>query len=300
MGEDDGRQSGWYTVGGTLAAAGCTLFPLGLTSTQQSQTLQLLGLLAFVCGLAIIFYAMMGRRRVAHDTHPAASTTGKQSVSPRLQVAIIISASLTAIGVGSFFIIDRAHLQNNSGATMYAITADTDSYAGPSTQGYVVQGSVSVNTQVRVTCTVYGEPASPDVTDSLWDYTDHGWVDNRYVSTGTTKPTAPGCDGTTSNPSAGANLPTKSSGPYVVIAQEGAGVPLRAQPVLGSPAILELAAGTFVRIQCTIVKGPIIPAPRAIGSTGSDNVWDQIVDPDGWVPDSYVATYSKNPVAPPC
>src|SRR5690348_8525546 len=111
MGDDSGRQSGWYTVGGTLTAAGCTLFPLGLTSNPQSQTLQLLGFLAFVGGLTIIFCAMIDRRAVgtgslapgpgqptgqathggalrpqganAHNTPPGAPVGRNQPVSPR-------------------------------------------------------------------------------------------------------------------------------------------------------------------------------------------------------------------------
>ncbi len=328
MGDGSDRQSGWYTVGGTLAAAGCALFPVGLTSTPQSKTLQLLGLVAFVGGLAIIFYAMIGRRAVdtrpvvldqsqptgqatrdgvsspqspnVHGTPPATPAAGKQPGSRRFQLVAVISASLAVIGLGSFFIIGPGHLQDNSVAAGEVVTANTSSYAGPSTQGYAVLGNVSVNTQVRVICTVYGEPASPGAGNALWDYTDHGWLNNQFISTGTVKPIAAGCGGTTSKPSAGVNLPTRSSGPYAVIAQEGSGVPVRAQPSLGSPTIHELAAGTFVWIQCTVSKGPVVPAPRAIGSAGSDNIWDQIVDSSGWVPDSYVATYTKNSVAPSC
>ena len=43
-----------------------------------------------------------------------------------------------------------------------------------------------------------------------------------------------------------------------------------------------------------------IPAPRALGPAHTNNVWDRIATPFGWIPDSFVATYSVAPVAPPC
>jgi hypothetical protein len=99
VGEDADRQSGWYAVGGALTAAGCALFPLGLAITPRSQTLQFLGLIAFVAGLAIIICAMIGRRPANKKT-----TFG----FPRSQV-VTISVSLLVISAGGFVIFGQGH-----------------------------------------------------------------------------------------------------------------------------------------------------------------------------------------------
>jgi hypothetical protein len=54
MQDDGGQQAGLYGLGGAIAGAGGVLFSLGLTLNPRSQTLQFLGLIAFVAGLAII------------------------------------------------------------------------------------------------------------------------------------------------------------------------------------------------------------------------------------------------------
>lgn len=189
MQDDSGRQSGWYAAGGVLAAAGTTLFTLGLTMSPRSQTFQFLGLIAFVAGLACIICAMTGRPTVNPKTatpaesqsteqvtvddlsHPGghrvskkpvpASITKKAPGSPRSQ-AITVAASLLVIGVGGFAIFSQGRQQANQGPTVPVITGGagtTDAYAGPSTQGYVVVRTISANAHVRVICTVYGEPA---------------------------------------------------------------------------------------------------------------------------------------------
>jgi hypothetical protein len=94
MPDDSGRQSGWYAVGAALTAAGCALFPLGLTTTPRSHTLQFLGLIAFVAGLAVIICAMIGRRPPA--------TSG-----PTRFQSITVVASLLVIGVGGFAIFNQ-------------------------------------------------------------------------------------------------------------------------------------------------------------------------------------------------
>jgi hypothetical protein len=177
----------------------------------------------------------------------------------------------------------------------------TTAYAGPSTQGYSVIGTVPVNTRLHVICTAYGQPGNFDGrTVALWDYTDRGWLNDHYVSTGTAEPTAPGCTGNVGKPQAGATRTTVASGPYAVIADEGSRLPVRTEPGPSARVVEELPAGQFIRLQCTLTQGPVIPAPRALGVTHSNNVWDRIVAPSGWIPDSFVATYSVAPVAPPC
>jgi hypothetical protein len=292
--EDGGRQSGLYALGGTLAAAGGTLFSIGLTVSPRSQTLQFLGLIVFVVGLVIIIYAMAGRRTSRPET-----VKNKTSAFSRLQV-VTVAVSLVVIAIGGFAIFGLEGSLANQGTTGAVVITDTSAYAGPSAVGYIAVSHISTNTQVRVICTVYGSPFSSEIENALWDYTDHGWLNDHFVSTGTQEPTAPGCTGTTKYPSPGTDLPTKASGPYAVIADEGRSVPVQRQPALAASTIRRLPAGTFVRLQCTIAKGPVISAPRAIGPSGSNNVWDRIVEPDGWIPDSYVATYSLKPVTPSC
>jgi hypothetical protein len=87
MHDDGGRQNGWYAVGGAFTLAGSGLFSAGLTATPRSQTLEFLGLIAFVAGLAIIIRAMIG---------------------PRSQ-GVIVAVSLLAIGGGSFAIFGQGH-----------------------------------------------------------------------------------------------------------------------------------------------------------------------------------------------
>jgi hypothetical protein len=222
-------------------------------------------------------------------------TTNKTSGFSRSQI-ITVTAGLLVIGIGGVIIFSQGPLQADKGTAGPVVNAATLAYAGPSTHGYVAK-PINVNMPVRVICTVYGEPLPFGTKNALWDYTDHGWLNDHYITTGATGPTAPGCTGTTSNPSPGTDLPTKASGPYAVIAA----VPVRTQPTSTAPTETPpLAAGTFVRLQCTIAKGPVIPAPRALGPGASNNVWDQVVNPVGWVPDSYVDTYSLTPVAPAC
>jgi len=181
------------------------------------------------------------------------------------------------------------------------LKSTTRAYAGPSTQGYQVIGTVPVNTRLRMICTVHGQPNRFDGrVVSLWDYTDRGWLNDHYVSTGTTDPTAADCIVNIGKPQAGTTLTTVASGPYAVITDEGSGLPVRIGPYRLAQVTQELPAGQFVRLQCTLTQGPVISAPRALGPAHSNNVWDRIATPSGWVPDSFVATYSVAPVAPPC
>lgn len=175
-------------------------------------------------------------------------------------------------------------------------------YNGPSTRGYSVSTTVPVKTHVHVICTVYAQPLKFGATNvNLWDYTDHGWLNDHFVSTGVIGPTAPGCKGTVAKPMPGTDIPTRASGPYAVITDEGIILMVRKQPALSAPETGEkLAAGTFVRLACTVTAGPDIPAPRALGANRSNNVWDRLVGTGGYIPDSYLATYSIEPIAPPC
>jgi hypothetical protein len=219
-----------------------------------------------------------------------------QGVGAIVGVAALVVAVLALVPSGQ---------QSSISSISAVVTTDgdgaTDAYAGPSTHGYYIKKTINANAVVHVICTVYGEPYPSGAKNALWDYTDLGWLNDHFISTGAKGPTAPGCTGTASMPRAGTNIPTKPSGPYAVIADEGRRVPVRIQPTLTAPTTGGgLVPGTFVRLRCTIKRGPDIAAPRALGPAGSNNVWDRIVDPDGWVPDSYVATYSGEPIAPSC
>ena len=173
----------------------------------------------------------------------------------------------------------------------------TSAYRGPSTDGYPAAKTLLAGTPVVVVCTVYGEPSK--FPSAIWDYTDKGWLNDHFVGTGGRNPSANGCIGNVAKPTAGKTSPSLQSGPYAVIADEGLDVPVHAGP--GDSAIVgNLRGGDLVRVQCATSQGSVVPAPRALGNSRSNNVWDRIVAPPGWLPDSYVATYSVEPIAPRC
>src|ERR1700751_3551694 len=183
--QDDGiRQAGFFALGGTLAAAGGTLFSIGLAVNPRSQILQFLGLIAFVAGLAIIIYAMTGRQTSRSETATSAGSQPKgkaatgdashrQAITNKTSrflrsEGVTVAGSLIAIAVGAFVSFGLEGSQANQGTGAVVIT-DTDAYAGPSSVGYIVVSHIGTNTQVRVICTVYGRPFSSEITNSLWD-----------------------------------------------------------------------------------------------------------------------------------
>ena len=215
------------------------------------------------------------------------------------RLVILVLGTILILAGGSVLV--RAAVQGPAADSGAFAKTTTTAYSGPSTQGYDVSETVRVNTRIRVICTVYGQPNTFEGnTVSLWDYTDHGWLNDHYISTGTTEPTAPGCTGNADKPQTGTTRTTVASGPYAIIADEGSRLPVRTDPNLSAHVSQELPTGQFIRLQCTLTQGPTIQAPRALGPTHSNNIWDRLAAPSGWVPDSYVATYSLTPVAPPC
>jgi hypothetical protein len=228
-----------------------------------------------------------------------AVSVAKLARNEPFRLVILVLGVVSILAGGSVLVRTAVEVPAAEGGPFAKTT--TTAYAGPSTQGYNVIGTVPVNTRVRVICTAYGQPGRfDDRVVSLWDYTDRGWLNDHYVSTGTTEPTAAGCIGSTGKPQAGSTRTTVASGPYAVITDEGSRLPVRTEPNPSAQVIQQLPAGQFVRLQCTLTQGPVIPAPRALGPAHSNNVWDRIATPSGWVPDSFVATYSAAPVAPPC
>ncbi|HEU5107821.1 MAG TPA: hypothetical protein VFT95_04520 [Micromonosporaceae bacterium] len=219
-----------------------------------------------------------------------------ESVSFR--AAILVLGMLMTLGGGALAVWSEMDGRDPGG---FFVKETTTAYAGPSQDGYPAVGGVPVNTRIDVICTAYGRPTRfGDRTVALWDYTERGWINDHYISTGTSAPIAPGCVGSISRPKQGTARPSTASGPWAIVAEEGRQVPVRSSPEATAGPVAFLAAGTFVRLQCTTAGGLVVPAPKAMGPGHSNDVWDRIVDPSGWVPDSFVATYSTRPVAPAC
>jgi hypothetical protein len=180
-------------------------------------------------------------------------------------------------------------------------------YGGPSTRvSYQRRGNLAVGTQVHLICTVYGEPIGTDgASRSLWDYTDKGWINDHFVATNVSGPGANACTGSVTQPVEGSTVPSQRVGPFAIVTDEGASVPLRREASLSAAPLMSLPGGTFVVLQCSVSQGPVVAAPR--GYTTSNNDWDRLVKlPDWdqssayWVPDSFVASYSPHSVAPAC
>jgi hypothetical protein len=178
-------------------------------------------------------------------------------------------------------------------------TGSTVACSGPS--NHYACTNLAAGTSVRLVCTAYGQPQQfPGYTNGLWDYTSEGWVNDHYVGTNVQGPAAPGCVGTISRPVAGSVTPSIANGPYAVVTDEATNVSVRTVPGQSSPAKTSLHSGTLVRLTCSVAAGPVVPAPRALGPGASNNYWDKLVGPVGWIPDSYVATYNTQAVAPGC
>jgi hypothetical protein len=180
-------------------------------------------------------------------------------------------------------------------------------YGGPSTQtSYQRRGNVASGTQVRLVCTVYGEPIGRDGSSrALWDYTDKGWINDHFVATNVSGPAANACTGSVTQPVEGSTVPSQTVGPFAIVADEGAPVPLRREASLSAATLTSLPGGTFVVLRCSVRPGPVVAAPR--GYATSNNDWDQLVNQSDWdqastywVPDSFVASYSPHSTAPAC
>ena len=162
-------------------------------------------------------------------------------------------------------------------------------------------GSVAPGAQVRVICSDYGDSETAEgVTSGLWDYTDHGWIPDVTVDTGTSSSTVPACIGTVSSPRPGTSPPDPNTGPYPVVTDDPQ-LAVYSSASTSAGEVGTLSLGSFVNLVCHSTTTTIVQAPNRIANEGSNGEWDKIDDPvAGWVPDSFVASSSNGSVAPPC
>jgi hypothetical protein len=104
----DGKQAGWYTLGGAVSTAGVTIWSVGFAKSPPSQELEFLGLIAFIAGLAIVIFAMPKRRaKLKSKRVPAGSSAHRRYLSAlnsRLVLILIVSTALVVIAVGGIVI----------------------------------------------------------------------------------------------------------------------------------------------------------------------------------------------------
>jgi hypothetical protein len=175
-------------------------------------------------------------------------------------------------------------------------------YDGPSQISYRMLRHVPVETVLNLKCAAFGGsvPFASGGSSNLWNYVaDVGWLNERYVSTGGAA-LVNGCLGSVSDPRVGTTPPDKHTGPYSTYTDEGADLIVYSDHTTSSRVVARLRGDSLVRIKCTYVGGPAIPAPRGHGPIASNNVWDLILSPSGWIPDSFVLTATSNAVAPSC
>jgi hypothetical protein len=106
---------------------------------------------------------------------------------------------------------------------------------------------------------------------------------------GSSSPTTTSPDTTTSLP----NTSTTTAGPYPV---SGVNVAVRSQPSTDSSQVGTLNDGDTVTIVCTTIGTPV---PERT-STATDDLWDMIQSPPGYVSDVFLDTGSNDSVAPSC
>lgn len=198
---------------------------------------------------------------------------------------------------------ERSSAARARGAIRAVVLADAagvarvPSYNGPARDIFSVTQLINVGATVRVDCTLYGQPVTAQGgTGRLWDHTNRGWLSDQLVDTGSAEPVAPACNGTAARPHPGANAPSRTLGPFVVVGSVAA----RAQPAAVARVVRHLRDGQLVLISCAVRRGRVIAPPPRLRNAGGNNAWDLLSAVGGWTPDSYVASYTSGPAAPAC
>ena len=215
------------------------------------------------------------------------------------RIPLILGCSLTVLGVLLIWsAVSTADGQTKVISPEGALSAPV--YAGPSTISYRALPQVPVGTVLKLVCSAFGQPvrSATSETENRWDYAEgFGWLNYRNVTGGALR--VNGCKDAVSHPSEG-STPPDATGPYSTYMDESADPIVYLDHSMSSNAVAHLRVTSLVRIKCTYVGGPVIPAPRALGSLASNNVWDYISSQHGWIPDSFVLTGSSTAVAPSC
>ena len=256
------------------------------------------GSIIFAVVALVAMYVFVGGKA---STPAASSHTGQShstvpvgSTAPTAPLASTPTAPATAPpvtsvpGAGPFSLL--------SGATVESGPAPA-----PSPFGSSPGPAAPAGTSVTIRCTAFGYSQTANgATSSIWDETSIGWIADVYVDTGTTTPTIGACGGTASDPVPTSVPLSAFEGPYPLLG-DYATVSIYSDHSLQSPPATTVPAGTFVRLDCSVTTATIVQAPASIGAEGSNAQWDRITSPSGgWVPDSWVDSYSNGSVAPSC
>ena len=227
----------------------------------------------------------------------AVSTFGRQPqhsiLTSVVKKSVTTSTSSPGWPHGALAIAKGASLQSGPAVP----TGPTNNPYGPS------RGIPPRNYIQKIICTTDGNKPSPISTSApgFWLFTDLGWILSDYVDTSTLRgELGPACGGTVSKPIPTQAFSSFTAGPFPIIGISDV-APVFARPSLQSKHVKSLKNGTFVRLVCSISTGIKVEAPVRISSQGSNDQWDRISQPIfGWIPDSWVVSFSNGSVATKC
>ncbi len=172
-------------------------------------------------------------------------------------------------------------------------------YGGPSSSAFDHTGTGRALQKVTVTCTGYGDPFTAlGASSRLWDYINVGWLSDQVVQTGLSVPAVPACEGNVTSPTPSTQMPSKTLGPFPVVADGPLSV--HTQPDMGSPALREIHSGDLVLRSCSTPTATRVAPPSHLASAGGNAYWDRLQSGGGWIPDSYVDTGTGGAAAPRC
>jgi hypothetical protein len=110
-------------------------------------------------------------------------------------------------------------------------------------------------------------------------------------------PAAPACEGNVTSPTPSSQMPSKTLGPFPVVADGPLSV--RSQPNSGSTAVREIHNGDLVLRSCSTPTSARVVPPTHLTSAGGNAYWDRLQG-GGWVPDSNVDSGTGGDAAPRC
>jgi|GEM_PF-3592289 len=214
----------------------------------------------------------------------------------------VLAVGVLLIGFGIFLNLPSGSTADGRPKVVSPVGArSAPVYTGPSQVSYRKLQEVQVESILDLRCSAFGAPVPFAVggASNLWNYAEGvGWLNVRYVSTGDA-PLVNGCTGSVSHLGVGTTPPDKTR-PYSIYTDEGADLLVYSDHATNSSVVAHLKGDSLVRIKCTYEGGSTIPAPRGHGAVASNNVWDRILSPSGWIPDSFVLTGTSNAVVPSC
>jgi hypothetical protein len=176
-------------------------------------------------------------------------------------------------------------------STGYRLSGDALAYTGPSARAYGSGHRVPGSTRVNVICDAYGQVVG---TNQLWHFTDHGWINDNDVRTGTSDPVRNSCTGDVNRPREGSQRPSPLVGPFGTVGFKP--IPVRDAPENSGAQVDAVKTDQLITLMCH-VQGDYVVAPPG-GSSSAD--WDKI-GPGRWIPDADLLTgYDSGSRAPAC